>query len=146
MLAKFATMEVKDPIILSISRFYLQFFQSISISGIYFFFTIVMWIIVGRKQLRNSTDTFAINYSCLDFGSTETLRKEIIPIWMYQNRKQRHSFMFFIILDNYRISCCRLFYSQEIDWTVLMLCILLMLMQASNFYQKVLCTRVSTSM
>lgn len=135
MLAKFATMEVKDPIILSISRFISNFFNPLVSLVIYFFY-----------------------YSYINYTWEEATKKFlpillllIIPVglWIYRNvkkgnytnmdvsnRKQRHSLYVFIILATIVFLAVDYFIHKEIDWTVLMLCILLMLMQASNFFIK----------
>lgn len=75
----------------------------------------------------------------------------IIPIalWIYRNvkkgnytnmdvsnRKQRHSLYLFIVLATVVFLAVDFYLHKEIDWTVLMLCILLILMQISNFYIK----------
>ena len=135
MLAKFATMEVKDPIILSISRFISNFFNPLVSLVLYFFY-----------------------YSYVNYSWEEATKKFlpillllIIPVglWIYRNvmkgnytnmdvsnRKQRHSLYVFIILATIVFLAVDYFIHREIDWTVLMLCILLMLMQASNFFIK----------
>lgn len=135
MLAKFATMEVKDPVILSISRFISNFFNPLVSLVIYFFY-----------------------YSYINYTWEEATKKFlpillllIIPVglWIYRNvkkgnytnmdvsnRKQRHSLYVFIILATIVFLAVDYFIHREVDWTVLMLCILLMLMQASNFFIK----------
>ncbi len=135
MLAKFATMEVKDPVILSISRFISNFFNPLVSLVIYFFY-----------------------YSYINYTWEEVTKKFlpillllIIPVglWIYRNvkkgnytnmdvsnRKQRHSLYVFIILATIVFLAVDYFIHREVDWTVLMLCILLMLMQASNFFIK----------
>lgn len=52
------------------------------------------------------------------------------------NRKQRHSLYIFIIIATIIFLTVDYFLHKEIDWTVLMLCILLILMQISNFFIK----------
>ncbi len=128
-------MEVKDPIILSISRFISNFFNPLVSLVIYFFY-----------------------YSYINYTWEEATKKFlpillllIIPVglWIYRNvkkgnytnmdvsnRKQRHSLYVFIILATIVFLAVDYFIHKEIDWTVLMLCILLMLMQASNFFIK----------
>jgi len=135
LLAKFATMEVKDPVILSISRFISNFFNPLVSLVIYFFY-----------------------YSYINYTWEEATKKFlpillllIIPVglWIYRNvkkgnytnmdvsnRKQRHSLYVFIILATIVFLAVDYFIHREVDWTVLMLCILLMLMQASNFFIK----------
>ncbi|WP_374444926.1 ABC transporter permease [Epilithonimonas sp.] len=128
-------MEVKDPVILSISRFISNFFNPLVSLVIYFFY-----------------------YSYINYTWEEVTKKFlpillllIIPVglWIYRNvkkgnytnmdvsnRKQRHSLYVFIILATIVFLAVDYFIHREVDWTVLMLCILLMLMQASNFFIK----------
>lgn len=135
MFSKLLPMEVKDPIVLSISRFISNFFNPLVSLVIYFFY-----------------------YSYVNYTWEEATKKFlpillllIIPVglWIYRNvkkgnytnmdvsnRKQRHSLYVFIILATLVFLAVDYFIHKEIDWTVLMLCILLMLMQASNFFIK----------
>ncbi len=128
-------MEIKDPIILSISRFISNFFNPLVSLVIYFFY-----------------------YSYLNYSWEEATKKFlpillllIIPValWIYRNvrkgvysnmdvsnRKQRHSLYVFIIVATIVFLAVDYGIHNEIDWTVLMLCILLSLMQLSNFFIK----------
>lgn len=128
-------MEIKDPIILSISRFISNFFNPLVSLVIYFFY-----------------------YSYLNYSWEEATKKFlpillllIIPValWIYRNvrkgvysnmdvsnRKQRHSLYVFIIVATIVFLSVDYGIHNEIDWTVLMLCILLSLMQLSNFFIK----------
>lgn len=128
-------MEIKDPIILSISRFISNFFNPLVSLVIYFFY-----------------------YSYLNYSWEEATKKFlpillllIIPValWIYRNvrkgvysnmdvsnRKQRHSLYVFIIVATIVFLAVDYGIHNEIDWTVLMLCILLSLMQISNFFIK----------
>lgn len=135
MFAKLLPMEIKDPIVLSISRFISNFFNPLVSLVIYFFY-----------------------YSYINYTWEEATKKFlpillllIIPVglWIYRNvkkgnytnmdvsnRKQRYSLYVFIILATIVFLAVDYFIHKEIDWTVLMLCILLMLMQVSNFFIK----------
>ncbi|SHK42973.1 phosphatase PAP2 family protein [Epilithonimonas mollis] len=128
-------MEVKDPNVLSVSRFISNFFNPLVSLVLYFFY-----------------------YSYINYTWEEATKKFlpillllIIPvgIWIYRNvkkgnytnmdvsnRKQRHSLYVFIILATIVFLAVDYFLHKEIDWTVLMLCILLMMMQISNFFIK----------
>ncbi len=128
-------MEIKHPVILSISRVISNFFNPLVSLAIYFFY-----------------------YSYLNYSWEEATKKFvpillllIIPVglWIYRNvkkgvytnmdvsnRRQRHSLYVFIILATIVFLAADYFIHKEIDWTVLMLCILLILMQLSNFFIK----------
>lgn len=75
----------------------------------------------------------------------------IVPIslWIYSNvkkgnytnmdvsnRKQRHSLYVFIILATIVFLAVDYFLHKEIDWAIVLLCILLIIMQISNFFIK----------
>ena len=75
----------------------------------------------------------------------------IIPtaLWIYRNvqngtysnmdvsnRKQRHSLYIFIIIATVIFLAVDFYLHKEMDWTIFMLCILLILMQISNFFIK----------
>ena len=128
-------MEIKDSNILSISRFISNFFNPLVSLVIYFFY-----------------------YSYINYTWEQATKKFlpilillIIPVglWIYRNvkrgnytnmdvsnRKQRHSLYVFIILATLVFLVADYFIHKEIDWTVLMLCILLIIMQISNFFIK----------
>ncbi|MDP9956146.1 phosphatase PAP2 family protein [Epilithonimonas hungarica] len=128
-------METKNTFILNISKFISNFFNPLVSLVIYFFY-----------------------YSYQNYTWEEASKKFlpillllIIPtaLWIYRNvkkgnytnmdvsnRKQRHSLYIFIIISTIVFLAVDYFLHKEIDWTVLMLCILLILMQMSNFYIK----------
>ncbi|PZU87523.1 MAG: ABC transporter permease [Chryseobacterium sp.] len=128
-------MEIKNTFILKISKFISNFFNPLVSLVIYFFY-----------------------YSYRNYTWEEASKKFlpillllIIPIalWIYRNvkkgnytnmdvsnRKQRHSLYIFIIIATVVFLIADYVLHKEIDWTVLMLCILLILMQISNFYIK----------
>ncbi|MPT30082.1 MAG: ABC transporter permease, partial [Chryseobacterium sp.] len=125
-------METKNTFILNISKFISNFFNPLVSLVIYFFY-----------------------YSYQNYTWEEASKKFlpillllIIPtaLWIYRNvkkgnytnmdvsnRKQRHSLYIFIIISTIVFLAVDYFLHKEIDWTVLMLCILLILMQMSNF-------------
>lgn len=128
-------MEINSPIILKTSKVISNFFNPLVSLVIYFFY-----------------------YSYRNYTWQEASKKFLpilllliipIAIWIYQNvkkgnytnmdvsnRKQRHSLYIFIIIATIIFLVVDYFLHKEIDWTVLMLCILLILMQISNFYIK----------
>ncbi|MPS72729.1 MAG: ABC transporter permease [Chryseobacterium sp.] len=128
-------MQPKNAFILNISKFISNFFNPLVSLVIYFFY-----------------------YSYKNYTWEEASKKFlpilfllIIPtaLWIYRNvkmgnytnmdvsnRKQRHSLYIFIIISTIVFLAVDYFLHKEIDWTVLMLCILLILMQISNFYIK----------
>lgn len=128
-------MEPKTPTILNLSKIISNFFNPLASLVIYFFY-----------------------YSYKNYTWEEATKKFlpilillIVPIalWIYRNvkkgnytnmdvsnRRQRHSLYIFIILATIVFLAVDYFLHKEIDWTVLMLCILLILMQVSNFYIK----------
>jgi len=128
-------MEIKNPIILSISKVISNFFNPLVSLVIYFFY-----------------------YSYQNYSWEEASKKFlpillllIIPValWIYKNvkngnytnmdvsnRKQRHSLYIFIIIATFVFLGVDFYLHKEMDWTVFMLCILLILMQVSNFFIK----------
>ncbi|WP_312767912.1 phosphatase PAP2 family protein [Epilithonimonas sp.] len=128
-------MEIKNPFILNSSKVISNFFNPLVSLVIYFFY-----------------------YSYKNYTWEEASKKFfpillllILPIalWIYRNvkkgnytnmdvsnRKQRHSLYIFIIIATIIFLTVDYFLHKEIDWTILMLCILLILMQISNFYIK----------
>ncbi len=127
-------MESKN-ILINISKFISNFFNPLISLVIYFFY-----------------------YSYKNYTWEEASKKFlpillllIIPIalWIYRNvkkgnytnmdvsnRKQRHSLYLFIVLATVVFLAVDFYLHKEIDWTVLMICILLILMQISNFFIK----------
>ncbi|MFC4686641.1 phosphatase PAP2 family protein [Epilithonimonas pallida] len=128
-------MEINSPFILKISKVISNFFNPLVSLVIYFFY-----------------------YSYRNYTWEEASKKFIpilllliipIAIWIYRNvkkgnytnmdvsnRKQRHSLYIFIIVATIVFLAVDYFLHREIDWTILMLCILLILMQVSNFFIK----------
>lgn len=128
-------METNSPFILKISKVISNFFNPLVSLVIYFFY-----------------------YSYRNYTWEEASKKFIpilllliipIAIWIYRNvkkgnytnmdvsnRKQRHSLYIFIIVATIVFLAVDYFLHREIDWTILMLCILLILMQVSNFFIK----------
>lgn len=128
-------MEINSPFILEISKVISNFFNPLVSLVIYFFY-----------------------YSYRNYTWEEASKKFIpilllliipIAIWIYRNvkkgnytnmdvsnRKQRHSLYIFIIVATIVFLAVDYFLHREIDWTILMLCILLILMQVSNFFIK----------
>lgn len=128
-------MEINSPFILKISKVISNFFNPLVSLVIYFFY-----------------------YSYRNYTWEEASKKFIpilllliipIAIWIYRNvkkgnytnmdvsnRKQRHSLYIFIIVATIVFLAVDYFLHREIDWTILMLCILLILMQISNFFIK----------
>ncbi|WP_312825509.1 phosphatase PAP2 family protein [Epilithonimonas sp.] len=128
-------MEIKNPILTNLSKVISNFFNPLVSLVIYFFY-----------------------YSYKNYTWEEASKKFLpilllliipIAIWIYRNvkkgnytnmdvsnRKQRHSLYIFIIIATIIFLTVDYFLHKEIDWTVLMLCILLILMQISNFFIK----------
>lgn len=128
-------MEIKNPILTNLSKVISNFFNPLVSLVIYFFY-----------------------YSYKNYSWEEASKKFLpilllliipIAIWIYRNvkkgnytnmdvsnRKQRHSLYIFIIIATIIFLTVDYFLHKEIDWTVLMLCILLILMQISNFFIK----------
>ncbi|GGG63570.1 phosphatase PAP2 family protein [Epilithonimonas arachidiradicis] len=128
-------MEINSPFILKISKVISNFFNPLVSLVIYFFY-----------------------YSYRNYTWEEASKKFVpilllliipIAIWIYRNvkkgnytnmdvsnRKQRHSLYVFIIVATIIFLAVDYFLHREIDWTILMLCILLILMQISNFFIK----------
>ena len=128
-------MEIKNPLTLNLSKVISNFFNPLVSLVIYFFY-----------------------YSYKNYSWEEASKKFLpilllliipIAIWIYRNvkkgnytnmdvsnRKQRHSLYIFIIIATIIFLAVDYFLHKEIDWTVLMLCILLILMQISNFFIK----------
>ena len=128
-------MEIKNPILTNLSKVISNFFNPLVSLVIYFFY-----------------------YSYKNYSWEEASKKFLpilllliipIAIWIYRNvkkgnytnmdvsnRKQRHSLYIFIIIATIIFLSVDYFLHKEIDWTVLMLCILLILMQISNFFIK----------
>ncbi len=128
-------MEIKNPLVLNLSKVISNFFNPLVSLVIYFFY-----------------------YSYKNYTWEEASKKFLpilllliipIAIWIYRNvkkgnytnmdvsnRKQRHSLYIFIIIATIIFLAVDYYLHKEIDWTVLMLCILLILMQISNFFIK----------
>lgn len=128
-------MEINSPFILKISKVISNFFNPLVSLVIYFFY-----------------------YSYRNYTWEEASKKFIpilllliipIAIWIYRNvkkgnytnmdvsnRKQRHSLYIFIIVATIVFLAVDYFLHREIDWTIMMLCIMLILMQVSNFFIK----------
>jgi membrane-associated phospholipid phosphatase len=128
-------MEIKNPVILSISKVISNFFNPLVSLVIYFFY-----------------------YSYKNYTWEEASKKFLpilllliipIAIWIYRNvkngnytnmdvsnRKQRHSLYIFIIIATVIFLGVDFYLHKEMDWTIFMLCILLILMQVSNFFIK----------
>ncbi len=128
-------MEIKNPLILTLSKLISNFFNPLVSLVMYFFY-----------------------YSYQNYTWEEASKKFlpillllIIPValWIYRNvkngnysnmdvsnRKQRHSLYIFIIMATVIFLAVDFYLHQEMDWAILMLCILLILMQISNFFIK----------
>lgn len=128
-------MEIKNPILTNLSKVISNFFNPLVSLVIYFFY-----------------------YSYKNYSWEEASKKFLpilllliipIAIWIFRNvkkgnytnmdvsnRKQRHSLYIFIIIATIIFLTVDYFLHKKIDWTVLMLCILLILMQISNFFIK----------
>ncbi|WP_028122415.1 phosphatase PAP2 family protein [Epilithonimonas tenax] len=128
-------MEIKNPLILTLSKLISNFFNPLVSLVMYFFY-----------------------YSYQNYTWEEASKKFlpillllIIPValWIYRNvkngnysnmdvsnRKQRHSLYIFIIMATVIFLAVDFYLHQEMDWAIFMLCILLILMQISNFFIK----------
>ncbi len=128
-------MEIKNLLILNLSKFISNFFNPLVSLVIYFFYysyknyswaeasgkflpilllliiPIVLWIV---RNVKNG------NYSNMDVS----------------NRKQRYSLYIFIIFATIIFLTVDFYINKEMDWAIFMLCILLILMQISNFFIK----------
>lgn len=128
-------MEIKNPIVFNFSKVISNFFNPLVSLVIYFFY----------YSYRNYTwEQASKNFFPI-------LLLLIIPtaLWIYRNvkngnytnmdvsnRKQRHSLYIFIIIATVVFLGVDFYLHKEMDWTVFMLCILLILMQVSNFFIK----------
>lgn len=126
-------MEIKNPVILSISKFISNFFNPLVSLLIYFFYYSYI-----NYNWEEATKKFLPILLILIFGFWiyRNVKKGNYTNMDVSNRKQRHSLYVFIILATLVFLAVDYYIHKEIDWTVLMLCILLILMQASNFFIK----------
>ena len=128
-------MEIKNPIVFNFSKVISNFFNPLVSLVIYFFY----------YSYRNYT------WEQASKKFFPILLLLIIPtaLWIYRNvkngnytnmdvsnRKQRHSLYIFIIIATVVFLGVDFYLHKEMDWTVFMLCILLILMQVSNFFIK----------
>ena len=126
-------MEIKNPIVFNFSKVISNFFNPLVSLVIYFFY----------YSYRNYT------WEQASKKFFPILLLLIIPtaLWIYRNvkngnytnmdvsnRKQRHSLYIFIIIATVVFLGVDFYLHKEMDWTVFMLCILLILMQVSNFF------------
>lgn len=135
MKTKFLSMEIKNPVIISVSKVISNFFNPLVSLVIYFFFY--------------SYQNYSWEQATKKFLPILLLLIIPIAIWIYKNvkngkysnmdvsnRKQRHSLYIFIIIATVVFLGVDFYLHKEMDWTVFMLCILLILMQVSNFFIK----------
>ena len=128
-------MEIKNPIVFNFSKVISNFFNPLVSLVIYFFY----------YSYRNYT------WEQASKKFFPILLLLIIPtaLWIYRNvkngnytnmdvsnRKQRHSLYIFIIIATVVFLGVDFYLHKEMDWTVFMHCILLILMQVSNFFIK----------
>lgn len=128
-------MEIKNPIILNLSKVISNFFNPLVSLVIYFFY----------YSYKNYT------WEQASAKFLPILLLLIIPValWIYRNvkngtytnmdvsnRKQRHSLYIFIIIATIIFLAVDFYLHKEMDWAIFMLCILLILMQISNFFIK----------
>lgn len=128
-------MPISKPTIIKLSKVISNFFNPLISLLLYFFY-----------------------YSYKNYTLAEAAKKFlpillllIVPIslWIYSNvkkgnytnmdvsnRKQRHSLYVFIILATIVFLAVDYSLHQEIDWAIMLLCILLIIMQISNFFIK----------
>lgn len=128
-------MEIKNPAVIKVSKVISNVFNPLVSLLIYFFY-----------------------YSYRNYTWEEASKKFlpillllIIPValWIYRNvkngnytnmdvsnRKQRHSLYIFIIIATVIFLGVDFYLHKEMDWAIFMLCILLILMQVSNFFIK----------
>lgn len=128
-------MEIKNTNIITLSKIISNFFNPLVSLVIYFFY----------YSYKNYT------WEQASAKFLPILLLLIIPIalWIYRNvkngnytnmdvsnRKQRHSLYIFIIIATVIFLGVDFYLHKEMDWTIFMLCILLILMQISNFFIK----------
>lgn len=128
-------MEIKNPLILNLSKVISNFFNPLVSLVIYFFY----------YSYKNYT------WEQASAKFLPILLLLIIPValWIYRNvkngnytnmdvsnRKQRHSLYIFIIIATVIFLAVDFYLHKEMDWAIFMLCILLILMQVSNFFIK----------
>lgn len=128
-------MELKNPFVLKISKVISNFFNPLVSLVIYFFY----------YSYKNYT------WQQASAKFLPILLLLILPIiyWIYRNvrlgnytnmdvsnRKQRHSLYIFIIMATVVFLSVDFYLHQVIDWAVFLLCLLLILMQLSNFFVK----------
>lgn len=128
-------MEIKNPVIISVSKVISNFFNPLVSLVIYFFYY--------------SYQNYSWEQATKKFLPILLLLIIPIAIWIYKNvkngkysnmdvsnRRQRHSLYIFIIIATVVFLGVDFYLHKEMDWTVFMLCILLILMQVSNFFIK----------
>ena len=135
MWSKFFLMEIKNPLILNLSKVISNFFNPLVSLVIYFFY-----YSYKNYTWKEATGKFLPILLIL-----------IIPIalWIYRNvkngnytnmdvsnRKQRYSLYIFIIIATVIFLAVDFYLHKEMDWAIFLLCILLILMQVSNFFIK----------
>lgn len=128
-------MQISNPTVIKLSKVISNFFNPLVSLLIYFFY----------YSYKNYT------WSQASKKFLPILLLLIIPIslWIYHNvkkgnytnmdvsnRKQRHSLYVFIILATIIFLAVDYFLHRQIDWAILLLCILLVAMQISNFFIK----------
>ena len=128
-------MEIKNPFILKLSKVISNFFNPLVSLVIYFFY----------YSYKNYT------WEQASGKFVPILLLLIIPtaLWIYRNvkngtytnmdvsnRKQRYSLYIFIIIATIIFLSVDFYLHKEMDWAIFMLCILLILMQISNFFIK----------
>ena len=133
--SKFFLMEIKNPLILNLSKLISNFFNPLVSLVIYFFY-----YSYKNYTWKEATGKFLPILLIL-----------IIPIalWIYRNvkngnytnmdvsnRKQRYSLYIFIIIATVIFLAVDFYLHKEMDWAIFLLCILLILMQVSNFFIK----------
>lgn len=128
-------MKIKSPLVITISKLISNLFNPLVSMAIYFFY-----------------------YSYKNYSWEEASKKFLmilllviapIVIWIYRNvkkgnytnmdvsnRKQRYSLYVFILAVTIIFLSFDFYVYKEIDWSIMMLCILLILMQISNFFIK----------
>lgn len=128
-------MEIKNTNIITLSKIISNFFNPLVSLVIYFFYY--------------SYKNYTWEQATAKFLPILLLLIIPIALWIYRNvkngnytnmdvsnRKQRHSLYIFIIIATVIFLGVDFYLHKEMDWTIFMLCILLILMQISNFFIK----------
>lgn len=128
-------MEIKNTNIITLSKIISNFFNPLVSLVIYFFYY--------------SYKNYTWEQATAKFLPILLLLIIPVALWIYRNvkngnytnmdvsnRKQRHSLYIFIIIATVIFLGVDFYLHKEMDWVIFMLCILLILMQISNFFIK----------